>query len=99
MSAIFRAYNNWLADPRNARRAAIRGLPHRSRQLKGIAMINPNDVQDGPFWAVAESLEIPLSLHTATRRQGRIRGSVPGRSATIAAARPRRYIRHFRCAT
>ena len=31
MSAIFRAYNDWLADPRNARRAAVRGLPHRSR--------------------------------------------------------------------
>ena len=25
MSAIFRAYNDWLADPRNARRAAVRG--------------------------------------------------------------------------
>jgi hypothetical protein len=31
MSAIFRAYNGWLADPRNARRAAVRGLPHGSR--------------------------------------------------------------------
>jgi hypothetical protein len=30
MSATFRAYNDWLADPRNARRAAVRGLPHRS---------------------------------------------------------------------
>src|SRR6201984_3557395 len=28
MSAIFRLYNDWLADPRNARRAAVRGLPH-----------------------------------------------------------------------
>ena len=24
-SAIFRAHNDWLADPRNARRAAVRG--------------------------------------------------------------------------
>ncbi len=24
MSAIFRAYNDWLADPRNTRRAAVR---------------------------------------------------------------------------
>jgi hypothetical protein len=24
MSAIFRAYNDWLADPRNARKAAVR---------------------------------------------------------------------------
>ena len=35
MSAIFRAYNDWLADPRNARRAAVRGLPHRSHPIDG----------------------------------------------------------------
>jgi hypothetical protein len=35
MSAIFRAYNDWLADPRNARRAAVRGLPHGSRPPQG----------------------------------------------------------------
>jgi hypothetical protein len=28
-----------------------------------------------PFWAGAEALDMPLSLHTATRRQGRIRGA------------------------
>jgi predicted TIM-barrel fold metal-dependent hydrolase len=28
-----------------------------------------------PFWAAAEALGLPLSLHTATRRQGRIRGA------------------------
>src|SRR6059058_2612271 len=98
MSAIFRAYNDWLAefcatDP---------------ARLKGIAMINLDDVQDGikelertakmgfagamiteyppedrrydhaeyePFWAAAQALEMPLSLHTATRRQGKIRGA------------------------
>ncbi len=27
-----------------------------------------------PFWAAAAALDLPLSLHTATRRQGRIRG-------------------------
>jgi predicted TIM-barrel fold metal-dependent hydrolase len=76
--------------------------------LKGIAMINLDDVPDGikeleraarlglsgamiteyplehrrydqsdyePFWAAAEALDLPLSLHTATRRQGRIRGA------------------------
>jgi predicted TIM-barrel fold metal-dependent hydrolase len=100
MSAIFRAYNDWLAD-------FCRTDPTR---LKGIAMINLDDVQDGraeleraarlglagamiseypleerrydqpeyePFWAAAESLRMPLSLHTATRRQGKIRGSGP----------------------
>src|SRR5437763_10547748 len=97
MSAIFRAYNDWLADFCATDRA----------RLKGIAMINLDDVQDGireleraarqglagamiteyplehrrydqpeyePFWAAAAALGLPLSLHTATRRQGKIRG-------------------------
>jgi len=100
MSAIFRAYNDWLAEFCAADPA----------RLKGIAMINLDDVGDGiaeleraakldlagamiselpiderrydqpeyePFWAAAESLGLPLSLHTATRRQGKIRGSGP----------------------
>jgi len=98
MSAIFRAYNDWLAD-------FCRVDPAR---LRGIAMINVDDVQDAigelersarrgfagamiteyplearrydqpeyePFWAAAEALGMPLSLHTATRRQGKIRGA------------------------
>jgi predicted TIM-barrel fold metal-dependent hydrolase len=98
MSAIFRAYNDWLADFCSTDRA----------RLKGIAMINLDDVRDGiseleraarlglagamiteyplehrrydqaeyePFWAAAEALDMPLSLHTATRRQGKIRGA------------------------
>jgi predicted TIM-barrel fold metal-dependent hydrolase len=98
MSAIFRAYNDWLAE-------FCRTDPER---LKGIAMINLDDVQDGikelertakmgfagamiteypledrrydqpeyePFWAAAQALDMPLSLHTATRRQGKIRGT------------------------
>ena len=97
MSAIFRAYNDWLAE-------FCRADPAR---LKGIAMINLDDVADGigeleraarlglagamiteyplehrrydqpeyePFWAAAASLGLPISLHTATRRQGKIRG-------------------------
>jgi hypothetical protein len=28
-----------------------------------------------PFWTAAAALDLPLSLHTATRRQGRIRGA------------------------
>ena len=31
-----------------------------------------------PFRAAAAALDLPLSLHTATRRQGRIRGAGPG---------------------
>ena len=98
MSAIFRAYNDWLAE-------FCRTAPER---LKGIAIINLDNVQDGikelertakmgfagamiteypledrrydqpeyePFWAAAQALDMPLSLHTATRRQGKIRGT------------------------
>jgi predicted TIM-barrel fold metal-dependent hydrolase len=98
MSAIFRAYNDWLAD-------FCKTDPSR---LKGIAMVNVDDVQEGiqeleraarmglagamiteyplehrrydqpeyePFWAAAQSLGMPLSLHTATKRQGKIRGA------------------------
>jgi len=98
MSAIFRAYNDWLAEFCSTDPA----------RLKGIAMINLDDVQDGikelertakmgfagamiteypcedrrydqpeygPFWAAAQALDMPLSLHTATRRQGKIRGA------------------------
>jgi predicted TIM-barrel fold metal-dependent hydrolase len=97
-SAIFRAYNDWLAEFCSADPA----------RLKGIAMINLDDVAEGvreleraarlgfagamiaeypledrrydqpeyePLWAAAEALEMPLSLHTATRRQGKIRGA------------------------
>jgi predicted TIM-barrel fold metal-dependent hydrolase len=98
MSAIFRAYNDWLADF-----CSVDPL-----RLKGIAMVNLDDVADGiqeleraarrgfagamiteypletrrydqpeyeSFWAAAEALDMPLSLHTATRRQGKIRGA------------------------
>jgi len=98
LSAIFRAYNDWLAE-------FCRTDPAR---LKGIAMVNVDDVQEGireleraarlglaaamiteypledrrydqpeyePFWAAAQDLGMPLSLHTATRRQGKIRGA------------------------
>jgi predicted TIM-barrel fold metal-dependent hydrolase len=51
-----------------------------------------------PFWATAAALDLPLSLHTATRRQGKIRGAVPERCAMPAAARPRRSIRRSPCA-
>ena len=98
MSAVFRAYNDWLAE-------FCRTDPAR---LKGIAMVNLDDVAQGvreleraarlglagamiteypledrrydqpeyePLWAAAAALQMPLSLHTATRRQGKIRGA------------------------
>jgi len=98
MSAVFRSYNDWLAEFCQAN----------PDQLKGVAMINLDDVQDGvgelersaklglvaamiteypveerrydspeyePFWAAAQDLDMPLSLHTATRREGRSRGA------------------------
>ena len=97
MSAVFRAYNDWLAE-------FCATNPNR---LKGIAMINLDDVRDGVrelercakmglvggmiaeypleerrydnpdyevLWAAAQDLNMPLSLHTATRREGRTRG-------------------------
>ena len=98
MSAIFRAYNDWLVD----------FCSTHPKQLKGIAMINLDDVKDGmrelsrtakmgmagamiseyppeerrydlpeyePFWALAQDLDMPLSLHTATSRVGNNRGA------------------------
>ena len=114
MSAIFRAYNDWLAE-------FCRRDPAR---LKGIAMVNLDDVADGireleraarlglagamiteyplehrrydqpeyePFWAAAQALGMPLSLHTATRRQGRIRGA-PGKTLRDASSRATKVI-------
>jgi len=98
MSAIFRAYNDWIAEFCSTDRS----------RLKGIAMINLDEIEEGikeleraahmglsgamiaeyplehrrydqpeyeSFWAAAQALDMPLSLHTATRRQGRIRGA------------------------
>ena len=98
MSAIFRAYNDWLAEFCSAD----------NDRLKGVAMINLDDVAEGvteleraarlgmagamiteypqehrrydnpeyePFWAAAQDLNLPVSLHTATRREGRSRGA------------------------
>ena len=92
----FRTYNDWLAE----------FCATNPDQLKGIAMINLDDVGDGVrelercaklglpgamiaeypleerrydnseyevFWAAAQDLDMPLSLHTATRREGRRR--------------------------
>ena len=98
MSAIFRTYNDWVAE-------FCQADPQR---LKAIAMINLDDLQEGirelertakmglvgamiseyppearrynqpeyePFWAAAQDLNIPLSLHTATKREGKPTGS------------------------
>ena len=93
LSATFRAYNDWLAE-------FCAPFPDR---IKGIAMVNVDDVQDGiselergakmglagamitlyppedkaydspiyePFWAAAQDLDMPLSLHITTNRPG-----------------------------
>jgi predicted TIM-barrel fold metal-dependent hydrolase len=93
LSAICRAYNEWLAE----------FCATHPKRLKGIAMVNVDDVQDGidelqraakaglagamisvypvedrqydhpmydPFWAAAQALNMPLSLHVATNRPG-----------------------------
>jgi predicted TIM-barrel fold metal-dependent hydrolase len=91
LTAIFRVYNDWIADFCSA-------YPKR---LKGIAMINVDDAPEAvrelertrqrglvgamitvypaedrsydhpqyePFWAAAQDLDMPLSLHIATNR-------------------------------
>jgi predicted TIM-barrel fold metal-dependent hydrolase len=91
LTAIFRVYNDWIADFCSVA----------SHRLKGIAMINVDDVPAAvkelercrarglagamitvyppetrsydhadyePFWAAAQDLEMPLSLHIATNR-------------------------------
>lgn len=93
LSATFRAYNDWIAE-------FCKSFPQR---LKGIAMVNVDDVRDGiselersanmglagamitiyphedspydspmyePFWAAAQDLDMPLSLHITTNRPG-----------------------------
>ena len=100
MSAIFRAYNDWLAE----------FCANDPLRLKGVAMINLDDVSDGvkeleraarlglvgamiteypaeerrydigeyePFWAAAQDLNMPVSLHTATSRTGPNRAAGP----------------------
>jgi len=97
-AAIFRAYNDWLADfcrvdPSRLKgiamismddvQAAIRELERTKRLGLAGAMITEYPLEDRrydqpeyePFWAAAEALDMPLSLHTATRRQGKIRGA------------------------
>jgi predicted TIM-barrel fold metal-dependent hydrolase len=96
--AIFRTYNDWLAE----------FCSTNPQRLKGLAMISLDDVQAGiremhraakmglcgamiseypaearrylepeyePFWAAAQDLYMPLSLHTATKREGKPTGS------------------------
>jgi predicted TIM-barrel fold metal-dependent hydrolase len=91
LSAIFRAYNDWIAE-------FCRAHP---RRLKGIALIDVDDISGAikelerarklglagamitvypaedrsydhpdyePFWAAAQDLDMPLSLHIATNR-------------------------------
>jgi predicted TIM-barrel fold metal-dependent hydrolase len=98
MSAIFRAYNDWLAefcrtDPARLKGiaminlddvgAAIKELERTARLGLAGAMITEYPLEDRrydqpeyePFWSAATALGMPLSLHTATRRQGKIRGA------------------------
>jgi len=99
-AAIFRAYNDWLAefcavDPLRLKGiamislddvpGAIRELERTARLGLSGAMITEYPLEDRrydqpeyeKFWAAAAALGMPLSLHTATRRQGKIRGAGP----------------------
>ena len=109
LSAVFRAYNDWLAE----------FCGHYPDRLKGMALVNLDDVQDGirelertakmglagamltewpgpgleyfdpryePFWAAAQDLGMPLSMHTASARVG---GHRVGLDGTVRAATAR----------
>jgi len=52
-----------------------------------------------PFWAAAEALDLPLSLHTATRRQGRIRGAGDKTLRDASSRATRRSIRRLRASS
>jgi hypothetical protein len=52
-------------------RSFLRSL-HSPNKLFSSAVDDVSEYE--PFWAAAATLDLPLSLHTATRRQGRIRG-------------------------
>jgi predicted TIM-barrel fold metal-dependent hydrolase len=62
---------------------ALRELERAARLGLSGAMITEYPAEDRrydqpeyePFWAAAAALDLPLSLHTATRRQGKIRGA------------------------
>ena len=109
LSAIFRAYNDWLAE----------FCSHDPERLKGMAMVNVDHVEDAvneleraakqgltgamitewpgpgreyfrpfyePLWAAAQSLAMPLSLHTASAR---VDGHRVGLDNTVRAASAR----------
>jgi hypothetical protein len=65
------------------RTGSIAPIPARARLGLSGAMITEYLLEhrryDGseyePFWAAAAALDLPLSLYTATRRQGRVRGA------------------------
>jgi predicted TIM-barrel fold metal-dependent hydrolase len=51
-----------------------------------------------PFWAAAAALDLPLSLHTATRRQGKIRGAGDKTLRDARSCATKAFYRHCRCA-
>jgi Amidohydrolase len=63
------------AASRRFRRAARRGLSGAMITEYPVEPRLYDQSEYEPFWAAAEVLGLPLSLHTATRRQGRIRGA------------------------
>ena len=106
VSAVFSAYNDWLAE-------FCKPFP---KQLKGIAMVNVDDVRAGikelercaklglvgamitvypsegrayqspeyePFWAAAQDLNMPLSLHQGTNRGQEFSSGAGGLSTLV----------------
>ena len=63
--------------------SSTKELERAARLSLSGAMITEHPLEDRrydqpeyePFWAAAAALEMPLSLHTTTRRKGRMRGA------------------------
>ena len=87
--------------------AAVRRFPRAARLGLASAMITSSRSSTGattgseyePFWAAAAALGLPMSLHAATRRQGKICGAGPGMLRDASRRATKRSIRRCRCAT
>ncbi len=63
------------AQLQNAERAARLGLARAMITEYPLEHWRYDQSEYEPFWAAAETFDLPLSLQTATRRQGKIRGA------------------------
>jgi hypothetical protein len=73
--AVYSSRGGFWADPACARAPLRRSRGADSRPSSPHGHQRYDQPEYRPFWAGAAALGLPLSLHTTTRRQGRIRGA------------------------